>query len=83
MNSGEMPLIPIEPWQAEDALVVRPAMIVNIHLLPPGGVEFISALQSGRTLGKAIAAAMKSEPDFDLIANLAGLLQTGSFTAIN
>lgn len=83
MNSGEMPLAPIEPWQAEDALVIRPAMIVHVHRLPPGGAVFIMALQYGRTLGDAIAAATESEPDFDLTANLAGLLQTGSLTAIN
>lgn len=83
MNSGEVPLAQIEPGRAEDALVVRPAMIVNVHRLPPGGAAFIMALQSGRTLGDAVAAAMESEPGFDLTANLAGLLQTGSFTAIN
>jgi hypothetical protein len=83
MNSGETPLAPIEPWQGENALIVRPAMIVNVHRLPPGGVVFIATLQSGGSLGDAIAAAMENEPSFDLTANLAGLLQTGSFTAVH
>ncbi len=81
MNAGEAELAPIEDWRGEDALVVRPQMIVNIHRLPPGGAEFVRALAAGATL--AAAAARATEADFDLSANLAGILQAGAFTALN
>jgi hypothetical protein len=35
MNAGELELAPIEDWRGEEAIVVRPRMIVNIHRLPP------------------------------------------------
>src|SRR5271156_5443446 len=41
MNSGEQELAPIENWRGEDALVVRPHLDVEIHLLPPGGAAFL------------------------------------------
>lgn len=82
MNSGETELAPIDDWCAEDALVVRPEMIVNIHRLPPGGASFVGSLAAGRTLAEAVAVATDDSPDFDLSANLAGILQAGAFTAI-
>lgn len=82
MNSGEIELAPIEDWKKEDAIVVRPQMIVNIHRLPPGGATFIASLADGRTLAVAVDAAVTETADFDLPANLAGALQAGAFTAI-
>lgn len=83
MNAGEIPLAPVEPWIAEDALVVRPQLLVNVHALPPGGAAFIGALRSGAPLGAAIEAALADNLGFDITANLAGILQTGSFVAIH
>ena len=83
MNSGEMPPAPIEPWIGQDALVVRPDMIVNVHRLPLGGAVFLGALRSGQPLGAAVEAALSDNPGFDITANLAGILQTGSFIAIH
>lgn len=81
MNAGEADLAPIEDWRGEDALIVRPEMIVNVHLMPPGGATFVLALAEGRTLAAAVAAASEDTADFDLTANLAGILQAGAFTA--
>lgn len=83
MNSGEMDLAPIEPWASEDALIVRPHMLVEIHRLPPGGAIFLQALVRGATLAQAAETAALSAAEFDLSANLAGLLQSGAFTAIH
>jgi len=83
MNSGEISPAPIEPWIAQDALVVRPRLMVNVHSLPAGGAVFIQALRSGKSLGAAIEMALADNPDFDITANLAGILQTGSFIAIH
>ncbi|OWV81740.1 hypothetical protein ATY77_00355 [Rhizobium sp. R634] len=83
MNSGAMDLAPIEPWAGEDALIVRPHMLVEIHRLPPGGAIFLQALATGATLLQAAETAALSAAEFDLPANLAGLLQSGAFTAIH
>lgn len=82
MNSGDIPLAPIADWIGEDALVVRPEMSVNVHHLPAGGATFISALLSGETLGTAAQMAVETTTDFDLTANLAGILQAGALAGI-
>jgi hypothetical protein len=82
MNAGEAKLSPIEPWIGEDALVARPHLTVRVQRLPPGGAAFLEALVSGTTLAAGVEAALANANDFDLTANLAGLLQSGAVTAI-
>ena len=82
MNAGEAKLSPIEPWIGEDALVARPYLTVRVQRLPPGGAAFLEALVSGTTLAAGVEAALANANDFDLTANLAGLLQSGAVTAI-
>lgn len=82
MNAGEMELRPIENWQAEDVLVLRPEMIVEIHRLPVGGAAFLLALAQGQPLGQAVDAAMTETNAFDLTANLVGALLSGVFTKV-
>lgn len=82
MNTGEIELGDIADWAAEDALVVRPQMIVEVHRLPPGGAAFLERLFSGDDLGRAFEAALAEAADFDLSANLAGAFTAGAFMAI-
>jgi hypothetical protein len=82
MNSGEMPLAPIEDWHGEDALAIRPEMNVEVHRLPPGGATFLTALALAEPLAAAVGAAMQESGEFDLSANLAGALSAGAFIAI-
>ncbi|NEI70828.1 DUF2063 domain-containing protein [Rhizobium lusitanum] len=82
MNTGEIELGDIADWMAEDALVVRPQMIVEVHRLPPGGATFLERLFSGDDLGRAFEAALAEAADFDLSANLAGAFTAGAFMAI-
>jgi hypothetical protein len=82
MNAGDMPLAPVEDWTGEDALVVRPGMIVEVHRLPSGGAIFLSALMRGAGLAEAAETASEASDAFDLSANIAGALQAGAFTAI-
>jgi hypothetical protein len=77
MNCGERALEPIEAWHPEDALIVRPYLDVEVRLLPPGGASFLRALAAGRTLGEAAEATLAECPQFDLTANLAGLVGWG------
>lgn len=82
MNAGEMELRPIDNWSGEDALVVRPEMMVEIHRLPAGGAVFLEVLAGRADLATAVEAAVAIAPDFDLSVNLAGALAAGAFTTI-
>jgi hypothetical protein len=82
MNVGEMPTGAIPVWTAEDALVVRPSMTVNVHRLAPGGAAFIQSLVDGHALGEAVDDAFADSADFDLTLNLAGILHSGAFAAV-
>lgn len=77
MNSGERELGPIEDWQGEDALVVRPYLKVEVRSLPPGGVAFLQSLAESLPLRDAIAAGLADHAGFDLAGNLAGLIGSG------
>ncbi|HTO80318.1 MAG TPA: DNA-binding domain-containing protein, partial [Methylocystis sp.] len=52
----------------EEALILRPDLDVETHLLPLGGRVFMTAILEERTLGEAIARALRSAADFDLAA---------------
>ncbi len=67
---------------AQDVLIVRPEFDPMPHLLPAGGAEWIAALQSGQTIGEAYEKVSSADPDFDLGATLALLLQGGAITSV-
>jgi hypothetical protein len=77
MNSGEQELAPIETRSAQDALIVRPYLDMEVRLLPPGGAAFLHALGERRSLGEAADAALAGCPEFDLTRNLAALMGWG------
>ncbi len=66
----------------EDALILRPDLDVEAHLLPLGGRAFLSAIIEGRTLGEAIARALDSTADFDLAAMLSLLFSARAIVGI-
>jgi hypothetical protein len=80
MNSGERKLQPIADWRGEDALIARPQADVVVRLLPPGGAAFLQALTAALPLQAAAATGAADHPDFDLTANLAGLIGAGLAT---
>lgn len=63
-------------WQAEAALVLRPELEVEVHLLPAGGYQFLTALSQGASLARAAAVASAEAPAFDAVRNLAMLIET-------
>ncbi|SEE56410.1 Putative DNA-binding domain-containing protein [Rhizobiales bacterium GAS188] len=77
MNSGEAELGPIDDWRGEDALVVRPQQLVTVRRLPSGGAAFLQSLGAGMPLSRAVETATAETADFDLAANLAGILDAG------
>ena len=72
----------IDASTPEDALITRPEFDVIVRRLPPGGAVFARRLSSGRPLGEAAAAALDAAPDFDIAANIAGLIEAGAFTSL-
>jgi hypothetical protein len=82
-NRGDGPVRRIESATAEDALITRPGNEVIVRQLPPGGAIFLMKLVAGNALGEAAAFAVETSSDFDLSANLAGMIDAGVFTALS
>lgn len=59
---------------AEDALVGRPEMAVEVRALPTGAAVFLCALRDGRSLGAAADEALNASTGFNLSQNLVGLI---------
>lgn len=72
----------IDASMPEDALITRPEFDVALRRLPPGGAVFAEHLLSGRPLGEAAALALQASDEFDIAANIAGLVDAGAFTSI-
>jgi hypothetical protein len=82
MNTGRTPLAEIDDWSAQDILLLRPRLAVDAILLAPGEADFLCALQAGRPLGAATAAALDAATDFNLATALAAVFSRGAVTAI-
>lgn len=68
-------------WQGEGLLLTRPALDVQWCGLTAGGSALLTACAQGHALADAAAAALTEEPDCDLAAALALLLEQGAFAA--
>jgi hypothetical protein len=77
MNAGEAEVAPVTDWSGEDALILRPALDVEVTRLPPGGATFLEALWRGSPLGLAVETAHAATPSFDLSENIVLLLGAG------
>ena len=66
----------IDRFQGEAALVLRPDLDVEVHLLPRGGYQFLSALQQGASLTRAATIAAAEVPTFHAVKNLRMLIET-------
>lgn len=80
-NRSDGPAGGIGATEPEDALVTRPGLEVVVRHLPLGGAVFLLRLIAGETLGTAAAAAFADYSQFDLSANIAGMIEAGTFTA--
>lgn len=81
-HQGLVDLSTVVPDRPETALVLRHGMDVEVTPISPATGAFISALQSGSSLGKAVEVATAIDPDFDLVGTLALLLQKSAITAL-
>lgn len=80
-NRDDAPVMRIDASTPEHALITRPEFEVTVRRLPPGGAVFASSLISGRPLGEAAASALEASSQFDIAANIAGLIEAGAFTS--
>lgn len=74
---------PLERWQPETVLVVRPEMAVGVHILPDCDGPFAEALFAGAPLGAAAEIAMDRNGKFDFGTALIGLVGLGAFAALS
>jgi hypothetical protein len=77
-NTNDAEVRPVDLSQGGgDVLVLRPHYDVEMRRLPRGGAVFIQALGEG-TLGGAYERVAAEYPEFDLTANLQGLIGSGA-----
>ncbi|QOZ13031.1 DNA-binding domain-containing protein [Bradyrhizobium sp. CCBAU 51765] len=81
-NRDDAPVTRIDASRPEDTLITRPEFDVAVRRLPPDGAVFANHLISGRPLGEAAAAALEASSEFDIAANIAGLIEAGAFTSL-
>lgn len=82
MNRAAGPAASLRSSTAEDALVTRPDMEVEVRLLPPGNTTFLTNLIGGETLAAAASKALGEADSFDLSASIAGMIEAGVFTTL-
>ncbi len=82
-NRAGEPHTGIDPTIAEDGLVTRPDVDVEVRRLPAGAAVFLGALIDGHTLGEAAEAAAADTAEFDLAAAIAAMLEAGVFTGLD
>ena len=82
MNRADGPITPLKSRAAEDALITRPDMEVDVRLLPAGNATFLASLIDGATLAEAASRALDETSSFDLSAGLAGMIEAGVFTTL-
>ncbi len=68
-------------WQGDGALLTRPQGAVQWVPLPRAGMAFLDACAAALPLEQAAASALQAEPDADLGALMAQLLQAGALCA--
>ncbi|KSV75566.1 hypothetical protein N185_17145 [Sinorhizobium sp. GW3] len=83
MHTGEIQSQPILDWQGEDALIIRPQKLVEVHRLSPGGAAFMNAIARGATVAAAAEIALEDAKEFDLADNLAQAFQVGAFGGLS
>jgi hypothetical protein len=80
VNRTPDPVTELDAGAAEDVLITRPGMEVELRYLPMGGAIFLQRLLVGVSLSVAASEAFEAHPGFDLAANLSGLIQAGAVT---
>lgn len=70
-----------DPSVGEYSLVTRPHFECALRILDEAEGAFVAALLAGKPLGMAVQTAMNIRENFDLAANISGILDAGAFSA--
>lgn len=73
----------VDPHVAENALILRPALDVQVIRLGNGSCDFVARLLQGTRLGEAFEAARGAFADFDLAGTLGQLIRTQAIAALH
>jgi hypothetical protein len=76
-HQGHLDLSQVDPFEPEDALVIRPGLEVEVTRLRPGEAAFLDRLGSSDTLANASAAAFAAAPAFDMPTALHTVIKSG------
>jgi hypothetical protein len=82
MNRADGPVTSLKSSVAEDALVTRADMGVEVRLLPPGNATFLASLIDGETLAEAVSKALDEASSFDPSGSIAGMIEAGVFSTL-
>jgi hypothetical protein len=82
-HQGAFDIGAVDPFEPEDAIVLRPHLAVLTMRLPPGVACFLAVLQSGQPLAEVALAAAEETPAFDLSAALHLLMTSGAATSLS
>ncbi|PKM10795.1 MAG: DUF2063 domain-containing protein [Gammaproteobacteria bacterium HGW-Gammaproteobacteria-3] len=82
-HQGAFGIGTVDPYRAEDVLVVRPRSDVEVMPLRSGAFYFLEQLADGASFGDSVMAVGEVQPDFDLVATLSDLIGVGAVIAIN
>jgi hypothetical protein len=67
----------LDVWKSECALIARPYLQVEVHIVPAGVHHFIAALADGQTIGAAVMGATGKASEFDPAECFNVLISTG------
>lgn len=81
-HQGVGELSAVDHARPENALLVRPALEVELLRLDTGTSALVAALQRGTPLGPAVAQASQADADFDLVSSLALLIRSHAISSI-
>ncbi len=82
-HQGALDIGTVDPYRAEEVLIVRPHLEVLATLLRPGAGRFLQQLGDGVPFGESALTASGEEPGFDLGSTLADLIGAGVVIAID
>lgn len=82
-HQGALDIGTVDPYRAEEVMVVRPHGEVSVVPLRPGAGRFLERLAGGATFGASALAASEGQPGFDLAAALADLIRAGAAVAFD
>ncbi|AZF04174.1 DNA-binding domain-containing protein [Pseudomonas sp. R5-89-07] len=73
----------LNPWDAQNALILRQGLAVKVFAIDSGSVAFINCLNQGTGLELAVEHAVQASPDFDLNRCLRLLISHDAITHVH